>query len=121
MNKEELAKLVLTEEEIKHIDYALPQNFLTDAENLLGLDYDEVLSAYVWSYNENMVMGAPLNLINKFFQKYILAPELIIAVREHLKKAMDDESFYKSLENNEEPSEKYARLYDVFVRINESL
>lgn len=67
MTKGELAKLVLTEQELKNIDFALPLNFVEDCENLLAID---VRAYYVWSYIDTPIGGRPLNLAERYYEKF---------------------------------------------------
>lgn len=72
MNKEQLAKLVLTEGQLKDVDYALPQRFVNEMSDK-GVD---VRQTFVWEYFNNM-LGSPLDLGKLFVEKYSNAPELI--------------------------------------------
>lgn len=59
MTKGELIDMVLTDDEKRYIDTALPQNFVDDCENMLDIDPRKY---YVWSYMSDKLMGEPLNL-----------------------------------------------------------
>lgn len=74
MTKQELANLVLTEEERKNIDYALPQQFVNDIMNMLNIDPRPF---FIWSYdNEAPLGGRPINLAERFYQIYNNAQNL---------------------------------------------
>ncbi len=66
MIKHEIAQLVLTQEELKHIDYALPNSFVEDYKNLLNIDPQPF---FVWCY-VNSIFGYPINLAEKFYMIY---------------------------------------------------
>lgn len=68
MTKGELAKLVLTEEELKLIDYSLPQEFVEDCNNLLGIGH---IPYTVWSYIDNRIFGKPLNLAELYVERFL--------------------------------------------------
>lgn len=59
MTKRELIDLVLTDDEKRNIDTALPQQFVDDCQNLLNIDPRPY---FVWSYMEDNLFGKPLNL-----------------------------------------------------------
>lgn len=73
MTKGELIDLVLTDDEKRVIDVALPQNFVDDCMNLLGID---VRPFYVWMYPNGNVIGEPVNLaellVSRFGNKLII-------------------------------------------------
>ena len=66
MTKGELIDLVLTDDQKRNIDTALPQNFVDDCMNLLNIDPRKY---YVWSYMENNIFGKPLNLAELLVEK----------------------------------------------------
>lgn len=72
MTKMELAQLVLTPDELKNIDYALPEEFVQDSINLLNVDPRPL---YVWCY-ANSTFGYPLSLAERFYQIYNNAQNL---------------------------------------------
>ena len=59
MTKGQLIDLVLTDDEKRNIDPALPQHFVEDCRNLLNID---ATKHYVWSYMTDNLIGEPLNL-----------------------------------------------------------
>jgi hypothetical protein len=59
MTKSELIDMVLTDDEKRNIDTALPQNFVDDCINLLDIDPRK---HFVWSYMTDKLLGEPLNL-----------------------------------------------------------
>jgi hypothetical protein len=65
MTKLELAKLVLSEEELNNIDVALPQSFVDDCMKI-GID---PRFGFVWCYHDS-IAGYPLDLMLKFYLKY---------------------------------------------------
>lgn len=72
MTKQELTQLVLTEEELKNIDYALPQDWVNELmENRI-----DPRPYFVWDYNENKY-GQPLNLAERFVEKFNNLPKAI--------------------------------------------
>jgi len=73
MNKGDLMKLVLTEDERKNVDTAIPLDW-ANAMRDRGIQP----FYYVWSYNENRIHGAPLNLCERFFEKYVKLPDTIM-------------------------------------------
>ena len=73
MTKKNLAELVLTKEELRQIDYALPQNFVEDCKNLLNIDPRPF---YVWSYLNEPIGGYPVSLADRFLQIYGSTPQL---------------------------------------------
>jgi hypothetical protein len=68
MTKGQLIDLVLTDDEKRSIDTALPQNFVDDCINLLNVDPRHY---FVWSYMENSVMGKPLNLAELYVERFL--------------------------------------------------
>lgn len=68
MTKVEFAKIVLTEEELKLIDYSLPQEFVEDCNNLLGIGH---IPYTVWSYIDNRIFGKPLNLAELYVERFL--------------------------------------------------
>lgn len=74
MNKGEIMKLVFTEKELNgNIDTAIPQPW-ADKMREMGVQP----FWYVWSYLENRISGAPVNLAEKFLEKYNALPKQII-------------------------------------------
>ena len=74
MTKQELAELVLTDSEIRRIDYALPRSFVEDCRNLLNIDPKPL---FVWIYDENAPIGGrPVCLMDRFFKIYQNAQNL---------------------------------------------
>ena len=73
MTKEKLAKMVLTDEEIDNIDYALPQNYVDHCMNNLLPDPRPY---QVWYYNEDRI-GSPINLAERFLEKFSRLPHII--------------------------------------------
>jgi len=71
MTKHELAHLVLTPEELRNFDYALPDSFIKDCQNL-NIDPRPF---YVWCHL-NSVFGYPINLTERFFMIYKNAQKL---------------------------------------------
>lgn len=71
MNKKELAKLVLSPEELVCIDYGLPQSWINTFESLMG--YEPIM--YVWSYYDPKgdvnFGGRPVNLAEKYLDKIL--------------------------------------------------
>lgn len=63
-----LAKLVLTKDELLHIDYRLPEFFIEDCENLLNID---PRNYYVWSFIDNRDAGRPLNLAELYVDQFL--------------------------------------------------
>ena len=72
MTKNELAHLVLTPEELKHIDFALPDQFVKDCVNLLNIDPRPFC---VWSH-QGSVGGEQINLAERFCMIYQNAQNL---------------------------------------------
>jgi hypothetical protein len=68
MTKGEFAKIVLTNEELKSIDYALPQMFVDDCMNLLGINPRPY---FVWSYIDDKTTGKPLNLAELYAERFL--------------------------------------------------
>ena len=66
MTKGELIDLVLTDDQKRNIDTALPQNFVDYCMNLLNIDPRRY---YVWSYMEDNFIGKPLNLAELLVEK----------------------------------------------------
>ena len=66
MTRAELIDMVLTDDEKRNIDTALPQNFVDDCEKLLDIDARKY---YVWSYMSDKLMGEPLNLAELLLER----------------------------------------------------
>ena len=66
MTKGELIDIVLTDDEKRNIDIALPQNFVDDCTNLLNIDPRRY---YVWSYMSENLIGEPLNLAELLLER----------------------------------------------------
>lgn len=73
MTKKELAELVLEPEELKSIDYSLPQSWVNA---YIALTNQAPNMYYVWSYYSNKVAGEPVNLLERFYDSYNGAPEI---------------------------------------------
>lgn len=73
MNKGDLMKLVLTKDELRNVDSAIPLDW-ANAMRDRGIQP----FYYVWNYNENRIHGEPLNLCERFFTKYVKLPETIM-------------------------------------------
>ena len=71
MTKNELAQLVLKSEELRRIDYALPDDFVEDCRNL---DIDP-RPFFVWCYFDS-IGGYPINLTERFYLIYQNAQKL---------------------------------------------
>jgi len=79
MNKGELMKLVFTKEELNSIDTAYPQPW-ADKMREMGVQP----RMFVWSYLEHRISGAPVNLAEKFFEKYTGLPEVELQDPDHV-------------------------------------
>ena len=73
MTKEKLAKMVLTEEELKQIDYALPQPYV---DHCNVLDMPDPRPYQVWMYTDS-IGGEPINLAERFVEKFSKLPHII--------------------------------------------
>lgn len=71
MTKHELAHLVLTPEELKNMDYALPDPFVADCQNL-NIDPRPF---FIWCHLDS-VFGYPINLAERFHMIYKHAQKL---------------------------------------------
>lgn len=72
MTKYELCQLVLTPEELKSYDIALPYNFVQDCQNLLNVDPTPFT---IWCYKDS-IGGYPINLAERFYETYSRAQQL---------------------------------------------
>lgn len=74
MTKKELAELILSPEELRFIDYALPQEYV---DRTRDYNVPDVRYWSVWSYIDNRIFGQPLNLAELFIERCIVSPGLI--------------------------------------------
>ena len=58
-------KLVFTEDELRNVDSAIPQPWADSMR-----DHGIQPFYYVWNYNEPTRMGAPVNLCERFYEKF---------------------------------------------------
>ena len=65
MNKYQLSQLILTEKELKNIDYALPQDYVNACNKE---EVPDVRTYTVWSY-VNSILGEPLNLAELYIKR----------------------------------------------------
>lgn len=69
MTKGDLIKTVLTEEEARNVDTALPHNFVVDCQNLLNIDARKF---YVWAYwDDCKAFGKPVNLAELYVERFL--------------------------------------------------
>jgi len=66
LNKSKLAEIVLTEEERKHIDITLPQEYV---DKQVEMGAPDVRAWTVWSYIDSAVFGQPLNLAELYVER----------------------------------------------------
>lgn len=102
MTKGDLAKLVLTEEEQKHFDFALPQAFVDEC---IHMGFDPRFT-FIWDYNHS-INGEPLDLAEKFFRQYRNTPRLVSVCIGLIRKMADIDpkhtsDYYKQLIESEE-------------------
>jgi hypothetical protein len=73
MTKQEIAELVFTKDQLRNIDFAIPMEW---ADKMRDMGVQPFW--YVWSYNEHRISGAPVNLAEKFMEKYAAIPDTIL-------------------------------------------
>ena len=66
-------KLVFTEEELKHVDSAIPLPW-ADKMRDLGIQPKYIC----WSYNESKIFGEPVDLAAKFLERFTRQPHLLV-------------------------------------------
>ena len=72
MNKGDLMKLIFTEDELKNVDSAIPQPW-ADKMREMGVQP----RYFAWSYNENRIGGAPVDLAAAFLERFNEMPHLL--------------------------------------------
>jgi len=65
-------KLLFTEDELKNIDSAIPLEWSNKMRELGVNPW-----WYVWSYNENRIGGAPVDMAAKFLERFNEMPYLL--------------------------------------------
>ena len=71
MNKGDLIEMLFTKEERNKIDTAYPQEW-ADKMRMMGVQP----RWFCWSYNDPTPYGGPINLAERFMEKYGTLPEL---------------------------------------------